>query len=104
MDIVSLTVVLSVIVALAASVLIVSNEPPWWVYALSALGALTLSRALLDGPDLTSAVRANSLAAWAVRLALTSTITAVSSFFVGRGSGSRVDTEDDVRETPQHCD
>ncbi|WP_106971647.1 hypothetical protein [Streptomyces xylophagus] len=93
MDITSLTVVLSVIVVVAASVLIVSNEPPLWVYLLSGAGALLLSRALLDGPDFTSVIGDDLLGTWAVRLALTSTLTAVLSFFVGRER--RVGTDDE---------
>jgi hypothetical protein len=94
MDITSLTVVLSVIVVVAASVLIVSNEPPLWVCLLSAAGSLPLSSALLDGPDFTSPIDNGSLAAWALRIAVSSTITAVFSFFVG--GHSRASADDDV--------
>ncbi len=54
MDISSLTVVLSGIAVVAASVLIACNEPPLWVYLLGCAGSLPLSSALLDGVDFTS--------------------------------------------------
>ena len=84
MDIISLTVVLSAVVVAAASVLIASNEPPLWIYALSAAGSLLLCDALLHGPAVTSVLSDNLVGTWAVRIALTSTVTAVLSFFVGR--------------------
>ncbi|MET7487203.1 hypothetical protein [Streptomyces sp. NPDC005538] len=84
MDIISLTVVLSAVVVVAASVLIASNEPPLWIYALSAAGSLLLSDALLHGPAATSVLGDNFVGAWAVRIALTSAVTAVLGFFVGR--------------------
>ena len=93
MDITSLTVILSVIVVAAASVLIASNEPPLWVYLLSGAGSLPLSSALFNGPDFASAIGDDSLSAWAVRLALTSTLTAVLSYFVGRNRHATADDE-----------
>ncbi|MET7567536.1 hypothetical protein ABZT04_03395 [Streptomyces sp. NPDC005492] len=85
MDIISLTVVLSAVVVAAASVLIAANEPPLWIYALSAAGAVLLSDALLHGPAVTSVIGDDLVGTWAVRIALTSTVTAVLGFFVGRG-------------------
>ncbi len=96
MDITSLTVVLSVIVVVSASVLIAFNEPPLWVYGLSCVGSFPLSSALLHGPDFTSAIEDGSAAAWALRLAVTSTVTVVLSFFFGKDS--RGGAEDD----PEH--
>lgn len=93
MDIISLTVVLSVVVVVAASVLIAFNEPPLWVCLLSCAGSLPLSSALLNGPDFTSAIGDGSVGAWAVRLAVTSTVTTVLSFFVGKDSRAGADDD-----------
>lgn len=102
MDITSLTVVLSVIAVVAASVLIAFNEPPLWVYALSCVGSLPLSSTLLHGPDFTSAIADGSAAAWALRLALASTVTVVLSFFFGKDSrgGAEDDHEHEHRTSP----
>lgn len=97
MDIASLTVVLSVIVVVSASVLIAFNEPPLWVYGLSCVGSFPLSSALLHGPDFTSAIEDGS-AAWALRLAVTSTVTVVLSFFFGKDC--RGGAEDDLGHEP----
>lgn len=86
MDITSLTVALSVVVFLAASVLTASNEPPLWVYALTCVGSWPVSSALLNAPAFASTVGNSTVGQWAVRLAVTSTFTAVSSFFVGKDS------------------
>ncbi|MBK3574161.1 hypothetical protein JHN63_10065 [Streptomyces sp. MBT65] len=84
MDITSLTVVLSVIVVVAASVLIAFNEPPLWVYLLSCAGSYPLGSALLGGPDFTSPIADGSMAAWGLRLAVASTVTVVLSFLFGK--------------------
>ena len=100
MDIASLTVVLSVIVVLAASVLVVSNEPPLWVYLLSGAGSLPLSGVLLDVPAVSSVLVDGSAAAWGLRLAVASTVTVVLSFFFG-GEGPSIragEGGDDERE------
>lgn len=86
MDITSLTVVLSAIAVVAASVLVAFNEPPLWVYLLSCVGSFPLGSALLRGPDFTSAVADCSAAAWALRLAVTATVTVVLSFLFGKDS------------------
>ncbi|WP_405991936.1 hypothetical protein [Streptomyces sp. NBC_00986] len=86
MDIASLTVVLSVIAVVAASVLVVSNEPPLWVCLLSCAGSFPLGSALLHGPDFTSAIEDGSAAAWALRLAVAFTVMVVLSFFFRRDS------------------
>ncbi|MDH6214876.1 hypothetical protein [Streptomyces pseudovenezuelae] len=86
MDITSLTVVLSVIVVVTASVLIVANEPPLWVYALTCVGSWLPSAALLKAPAFVTGVGHSTVGEWAVRLALTSTLTAAVSFFVGKDS------------------
>jgi len=97
MDITSLTVVLSVIVVVSASVLIAFNEPPLWVYGLSCVGSFPLSSALLHGPDFTSAIEDGS-AAWALRLAVASTVTVVLSFLFGKDS--RGGAENDPAHEP----
>ena len=86
MDITSLTVVLSAVAVVAASVLIAFNEPPLWVYLLSCAGSFPLSSALLYGPDFTSVLGDGSAAAWGLRLAVASTVTVVLSFFFGKDS------------------
>ena len=83
MDIASLTVVLSVVAVVAAAVLVVSNEPPPWVWLVSCAGSLPLSGVLLDGPAVTAALGENSVAVWALRLAVASTVTVVLSFLAG---------------------
>ncbi|MFJ9244575.1 hypothetical protein [Streptomyces sp. NPDC101776] len=93
MDITSLTVVLSVIVVVAASVLIAFNEPPLWVYLSSCAGSYPLSSALLGGPDFTAPVADGSAAAWGLRLAVTATVTVVLSFLFGKDC--RTGAEDD---------
>ncbi|WP_329254376.1 hypothetical protein OG223_28255 [Streptomyces sp. NBC_01478] len=102
MDITSLTVVLSVIVVVAASVLIAFNEPPLWVYLLSCAGSLPLGSALLSGPDFTSSIADGSAAAWALRLAVTSTVTVVLSFFFGKDCRAGAEDEDDPDHAPGH--
>ncbi|MFJ3896305.1 MULTISPECIES: hypothetical protein [unclassified Streptomyces] len=84
MDISSLTVVLSGIAVLAASVLIAFNEPPLWVYLSGCAGSLPLSGALLDGVDVTSAVGVDSGGVWALRVVGAATVTVVLSFFFGK--------------------
>ncbi|MER7642756.1 hypothetical protein [Streptomyces sp. NPDC126522] len=84
MDISSLTVVLSGIAVVAASVLIAFNEPPLWVYLLGCAGSLPLSSALLDGVDFTSVVGDGSIGAWALRVTVAATVTVVLSFFFGK--------------------
>ncbi|MFJ2263113.1 hypothetical protein ACIOKD_33225 [Streptomyces sp. NPDC087844] len=84
MDITWLTVVLSTVVVVAAAFLIASNEPPLWLCALGCAGSWPLSHALLDGPDFTAALGDGSAGAWAVRLAVTTTVTALLSFFVDK--------------------
>ncbi len=87
MDISSLTVVLSGIAVVAASVLIACNEPPLWVYLLGCAGSLPLSSALLDGVDFTSVASRGgdgSVGAWALRVAVAATVTVVLSFFFGK--------------------
>ncbi|MFE9883035.1 hypothetical protein [Streptomyces sp. NPDC005784] len=101
MDITSLTVVLSVVVILAASVLTASNEPPLWVYAVTCVGSWPVSSALLNAPAFASAVGHSAVGEWAVRIAVTSTFTAVSSFFVGKDSrGSDDDHTTDGPASP----
>ncbi|MFD6287567.1 hypothetical protein [Streptomyces sp. NPDC060205] len=84
MDITTLTVVLSAVVVVAAGFLVASNEPPLWLYALGCAGSWPLSHVLLDGPDFTAALGDGSVGAWAVRLAVTSAVMALLSFFVDK--------------------
>jgi len=101
MDITSLTIVLSVIVFVTASVLVASNEPPLWAYALTCVGAWPLSAALLKAPAFVTGVGHSAVGEWAVRLALTATLTAALSFFVGRDSrGGAADDATDGPPTP----
>ncbi|MFD9434837.1 hypothetical protein [Streptomyces sp. NPDC060002] len=93
MDITSLTVVLSVVVIVAAAVLIASNGPPLWVCLLTGAGSLPLSKALLGTPCFTSTVGDGGVAPWVVRLAVTCTLTAVLSFFVGGDGRGRADDD-----------
>ncbi|MFE2420847.1 hypothetical protein [Streptomyces hokutonensis] len=83
MDITSLTVVLSAVAVIAATVLVVSNEPPLWVCLLSCVGSLPLSGVLLDAPAVTSALGEGSAATWGLRLAVAASVTVVLSFFFG---------------------
>jgi hypothetical protein len=94
MDITSLTVVLSVIVVVSASVLIAFNEPPLWVYVLSCAGSFPLGSVLLHGPDFTSAIEDGSAAAWALRLTVTFTVTVVLSFLFGKDSRAAAGSAD----------
>ena len=94
MDITSLTVVLSVIVIVSASVLIAFNEPPLWVYVLSCAGSFPLGSVLLHGPDFTSAIEDGSAAAWALRLTVTFTVTVVLSFLFGKDGRAGADSAD----------
>ncbi|MCX4763667.1 hypothetical protein OG562_22420 [Streptomyces sp. NBC_01275] len=102
MDIATLTVVLSVVVIFAAAVLTASNEPPLWVCLLTGAGSLPLSGALVNAPVFTSSVGDSGAGEWAVRLAVASTLTAASSFFVGRDSreGAADDTTADGPPSP----
>ncbi|MFJ6087871.1 hypothetical protein ACIQI8_41485 [Streptomyces sp. NPDC092369] len=100
MDITSLTVILSVVVIVTASILVASNEPPLWVYALTCAGTVPLSHALLDMPEFSTAVGHSTVGEWAVRLAVTSTLTAVLSFFVGKDGREGVDDDADDPATP----
>ncbi|MFE1802856.1 hypothetical protein ACFW9L_42720 [Streptomyces sp. NPDC059517] len=84
MDITTLTVVLSAVVVVAAAFLIASNEPPLWLYALGCAGSWPLSHVLLDGPGRTAGLGDGSVGAWAVRLAVTTTVTALLSFIVDK--------------------
>ncbi|MFH0177507.1 hypothetical protein ACIA6D_08920 [Streptomyces cacaoi] len=97
MDITSLTVVLSVVVIVAAVVLTASNEPPLWVYLLTGAGSLPLSHALLGTPCFASTIGDSGAAPWVVRLAVTCTLTAALSFFVGGeiGGDGRGGADDD---------
>ncbi|XUL93037.1 hypothetical protein ACQ86D_45935 [Streptomyces galilaeus] len=83
MDIASLTVVLSAVAVVSATVLVVSNEPPLWVCLLSSAGSLPLSGVVLDAPAVTSVLADGSPATWALRLAVAATVTVVLSFFFG---------------------
>ncbi|WP_314221784.1 hypothetical protein [Streptomyces zaehneri] len=100
MDITSLTVVLSVVVIVAASVLTASNEPPLWVYLLTGAGSLPLSHALLGTQYLSSTVGDGGVAPWVVRLAVVATLTAALSFLVGGDGRGRA--QDDDRTTGGH--
>lgn len=93
MDITSLTVALSVVVIVAAAVVTAPNQPPLWIYLLTCAGSWPLSSALLDEPALTSAVGNSAVGEWAVRLAVTSTLTAASSFFVDKDSHEGADDD-----------
>ncbi|MER5199305.1 hypothetical protein ACWD3J_40500 [Streptomyces sp. NPDC002755] len=93
MDITSLTVVLSVVVIVAAAVLIASNEPPPWLFLLTGAGSLPLSEVLLGTPCFASTVGDAGVAPWVVRLAVTCTLTAASSFFVGGDGRGRADDD-----------
>ncbi|MCX5008769.1 hypothetical protein OHB05_40305 [Streptomyces sp. NBC_00638] len=61
-----------------------SNEPPLWVYLLACLSSWPASSALLDASVFASAVGNSTVGEWAVRLAVTSTATAVLSFGVDK--------------------
>jgi hypothetical protein len=99
MNITSLTVVLSLVVIVATAVLIASNEPPLWVYLLTGAGSLPLTSVLLNAPAFTSAVGNGAVVEWTVRLAVTSTLTAALSFFVGKDSREGAD-EDHATDGP----
>ncbi|WP_405861430.1 hypothetical protein OG407_25255 [Streptomyces sp. NBC_01515] len=86
MDIASLTVVLSVIVVVSASVLIAFNEPPLWVYVLSCAGSFPLSGVLLRQAAFASVIEDGSAAAWGLRLTVASTVAVVLSFLFGKDS------------------
>ncbi|MFG2370205.1 hypothetical protein ACGFY9_01835 [Streptomyces sp. NPDC048504] len=86
MDIASLTVVLSVIVVVSASVLIAFNEPPLWVYGLSCAGSFPLSGVLMRQAVFASVIEDGSAAAWALRLAGAFTVAVVLSFLFGKDS------------------
>ncbi|KPI26731.1 hypothetical protein ACFV4T_41165 [Streptomyces sp. NPDC059755] len=102
MDITSLTVVLGVVVIVAASVLTASNEPPLWVYLLTGAGSLPLSHALLGTHCLSSTVGDSGVAPWVVRLAVIGTLTAALSFFVGGdGRGRAVEGRTGPRGSPR---
>ncbi|MFF1444496.1 hypothetical protein [Streptomyces sp. NPDC058295] len=98
MDITSLTVVLSVVVIVAASVLTASNEPPLWVYLLTGAVSLPLSHVLLGTRYLSSTVGDSGVAPWVVRLAVIGTLTAALSFFVGGDGRGRAEDEDRVTD------
>ncbi|WP_327184182.1 hypothetical protein [Streptomyces sp. NBC_01334] len=100
MDITSLTVVLSVVVIVAASVLTASNEPPLWVYLLTGAGSLPLSHALLGTYCFSSTVGDSGVAPWVVRLAVTGTLTAALSFFVGGDGRGRTEADRTVDGPP----
>ncbi|WP_327402550.1 hypothetical protein OG194_22095 [Streptomyces sp. NBC_01288] len=86
MDIASLTVVLSVIVVVSASVLIAFNEPPLWVYVLSCAGSFPLGSALMRQAAFASVIEDGSAAAWGLRLAVAFTVAVVLSFLFGKDS------------------
>jgi hypothetical protein len=98
MDITSLTVVLSVIVVVAASVLIAFNEPPLWVYLLSCAGSFPLSSVLMRRPAFAAVAEDGSAAAWALRLAVAFTVTVVLSFLFGKDSRAGAE---DAAPTPR---
>ncbi|MEV7340674.1 hypothetical protein [Streptomyces sp. NPDC093544] len=93
MDITSLTVILGVVVMIAAAILITFNEPPLWTCLLTGAGSLPLSAALLNTPAFTSAVGNSSVGEHVVRFAIASTLTAVLSFFVGKDSREAADDD-----------
>ncbi|MET8164005.1 hypothetical protein ABZT34_07030 [Streptomyces sp. NPDC005329] len=99
MDITSLIVVLSVLVIVAAAVLVVSHEPPLWVCLLTGAVSLPLSKVLLGTSFFTSTVGEGGVTPWVVRLAVTSTLTAAVSFFVG-GDGRGGADDDHTADVP----